>query len=37
MSDTPFRISPADDGFAATWHYREPGLVLQTRWSGTGG
>jgi GH15 family glucan-1,4-alpha-glucosidase len=32
-----FQISPEEDGFVATWRYREPGLVLETCWSGPGG
>ncbi len=32
-----FQPGPADEGFTAAWCYREPGLVLQTRWRGPGG
>ncbi len=32
-----FRIAPDEVGFTATWRYREPGLVLETRWSGPRG
>ena len=32
-----FRLAPDGEGFTATWRYRAPGLVLETRWSGPGG
>jgi len=32
-----FLLAPATEGFAPTWRYRSPGLVLETTWSGLDG